>query len=40
MGPETHTIAFGEDGSLHPGVYWIRLTREREIRSARFVLLR
>jgi len=40
LGPGTHTIELGGDGALHPGVYWIRLQRGGETRSARIVLMR
>jgi len=40
LGPGTHTVALGDDGSLPPGLYLLRLKCGSETRTARVILTR
>jgi len=40
LGPGTHTVAFDRGAALQPGVYWIRLQKGNDARTARVVLMR
>jgi hypothetical protein len=40
MGPGRHTLRVGGAPRLAPGIYWIRLTRAGELRTAKAVVLR
>ncbi len=40
LGPGQHLRGLNESGQLRPGLYWVRLTRAGERRTARVVLTR
>lgn len=39
LGAGRHQVSFATDGSLAPGLYWVRLSREADVRTSRMVVV-